>query len=310
VSATPRADEFPPACRPLPTREELENFLRHYDLGPLRDFHPGRRGRRGRLTTDGGRFWLVGPGMTDAFLETLLEYLAEHHLPVPTVVRARDGCWIRPLGEYPGALVRWPEGRHPERLGAGECAAVGDLLGRIHLAGRGFDRSRDPHRDHRWRRQAADTLAPYLSSGDEALLRGELRFQGLYRHADLPRGIIHGAPNRRRLVFNERGELGLTGFGHACRHALLLDVAIAVNDCCNGTDGRLDRSLSTALLGAYHRRRPLTAIERGAWPTLLRLAALDGWLEVLLLGHDGSSARARLESRIDEEPVLQRHWIT
>jgi homoserine kinase type II len=308
VSSAPRTDPFPPPCNPLPKLEELRAFLESYPLGDLKDFQPGRRGRRGRVTADAGSFWLVGPGMADDFLEHLLEHLAPHALPVPSVVRARDGRWIRALGEYPGALVRWPEGRHLERFTPGDCARVGELLGRVHLVCLDFAREREPHRNHRWRRDTAEALGPHLSAEDRALLGEEIRFQGLYRFTDLPRGIVHGAPNRRRLVFDDNGRAGLTGFGHACRHALLLDVAVAVNDCCIGPDGRLDGRLSGALLSAYHRLRPLKAIERGAWPVLLRLAALDAWMEALTLAHDATQARARLVTRIDEDSALLRHW--
>jgi homoserine kinase type II len=286
----------------------LLTFLEDYDLGALLAFHPGRRGRRGRVVTELGNFWLVGPGMTEPFLEALLDHLNTRALPVPSVLRGRDGTWIRPLGAYPGALVRWPEGRHVERFTAEDCARVGDLLGRVHQAGEDFTSTRDPHRSHRWRRESAEALAPRLTGEDQSLLREEVRFQGLYRFGDLPQGIVHGAPNRRRLVFDAAGQVGLTGFGHACRHALLLDVAVAVNDCCAGADGRLDRSLSSALLNAYHALRPLRAIERGAWPVLLRQAALDAWLERLQLGYDGAEARGHLAARIAEESSLQRHW--
>jgi homoserine kinase type II len=308
VSSAPRTDLSPPTTNPLPSLEELRAFLDAYPLGELRDFHAGRRGRRGRVVTDAGSFWLVGPGMTDDFLEHLLEHLAPHALPVPSVVRARDGRWIRNLGDYRGALVRWPAGRHLEHFAPGDCARVGELLGRVHLACLDFAREREPHRNHPWRRETAEALGPRLSPEDRALLGEEIRFQGLYRFADLPRGIVHGAPNRRRLVFDEHGRPGLTGFGHASRHVLLLDVAVAVNDCCTGPDGRLDRGLSGALLNAYHRLRPLKAIERGAWPVLLRMAALDAWLEALTLGRDAAQTRARLISRIDEESALPYHW--
>ncbi|WP_018233228.1 homoserine kinase [Thioalkalivibrio thiocyanodenitrificans] len=309
MSAAPPARRFPPPSGPPPTREELEQFLSNYALGRLQAFHPGRRGRRGRVITDAGQFWLVGPGMSDTFLEALLEHLAGHGLPVPTVVRDRDGRWIRPLGAYPGALVRWPEGRHLETFTPGDCARVGGLLGRVHLAGLDFVPSRPPHRSHQWRRQTAEALAPRLPTRERHLLNEEVRFQGLYRFGDLPQGIIHGAPNRRRLVAGPDGGVGLTGFGHACRHALLLDVAVAAHDCCAGPEGALDHGLVSALLKAYRRLRPLKAIERGAWPVLLRRAALDAWLEALTLGQDGAGARARVETRIREEARLQRCWV-
>jgi len=310
VSTTPASNPLPPVCNPLPTQAELRTFLDDYELGALLAFHPGRRGRRGRVVTEQGVFWLVGPGMTDRFLEALLDHLNTRAQPVPSVVRGRDGAWIRPLGAYPGALVRWPEGRHLVHFTAEDCARVGDLLGRIHQACEDFTHTREPHRSHRWRRESIEALGSRLCAEDQALLREELRFQGLYRFGDLPQGIVHGAPNRRRLVFDNAGQVGLTGFGHACRHALLLDVAVAVNDCCAGPDGRLDRDLSRALLNAYHALRLLRAIERGAWPVLLRQAALDAWLERLQLAHDGAVARDHLAARIAEESSLQRHWAS
>lgn len=308
VSPDTGTGPLPVSGNPLPSEEELHAFLTHYDLGVLQAFHPGSRGRRGRVITLSGVYWLVGPGMTDPFLESLLEHLSARGLPVPAVVRGRDGLWIRPLGAYPGALVRWPEGRHLKHFSPEDCARIGDLLGRVHVACLDYPLHREPHRSHRWRRQSAGTLAPGLTSREQELLEEEIRFQGLYRFGDLPQGIVHGAPNRRRLVFDAQGCVGLTGFGHACRHALLADVAVAVNDCCVDPGGRLDPHLSTALLNAYHRLRPLKAIERGAWPVLLRLAALDAWIEALTLGHEAREAGERLVVRIGEESRLQRHW--
>jgi homoserine kinase type II len=61
----------------------------------------------------------------------------------------------------------------------------------------------------------------------------------------------------------------------------LVDLALAVAGCARAEDGRLDAGRARALIDVYHARRPLTPIERGAWPTLLRAAALQLWLTTL-----------------------------
>jgi len=47
-----------------------------------------------------------------------------------------------------------------------------------------------------------------------------------------------------------------------------------VNDWASEDDGQLDFQRAGALVAAYQGVRPLTSIERGAWPVLLRAAAL------------------------------------
>jgi len=64
----------------------------------------------------------------------------------------------------------------------------------------------------------------------------------------------------------------------------LFDIAVCVNDWClanHECDRRLDAARTLALLEAYRAVRPFGALEREAWPVMLRAAALRFWLSRL-----------------------------
>jgi homoserine kinase type II len=56
---------------------------------------------------------------------------------------------------------------------------------------------------------------------------------------------------------------------------------VTVDDWCSDADGTFHPGDAAVLVAAYSRRRPLTAAECAAWPTLLRRAALRFWLSRL-----------------------------
>lgn len=207
-------------------------------------------------------------------------------------------------------LLTAPQGERVQSPSSAHCAAVGGLLGRLHLAMQGQVIGRPHPRGARWWRETSETVLPRLASDEAALLREELRFQGLYRFQDLPRGPIHGSPLRGEILFSGADVGGLRGMDRACDDVLLLDLAVAANDWCSNEDGTLDVDRLRALLAAYDAQRPLTAIERGAWPVLVRAAALSAWLEALEAnGPVRDGLRRQVESRRQEERLLQLNWV-
>jgi homoserine kinase type II len=71
-------------------------------------------------------------------------------------------------------------------------------------------------------------------------------------------------------------------FYFACNEQLLFDVAVTTNDWCLDysayPEAKLHAASARALLAGYASVRAFSAAEYGAWPQMLRAAALRTWL--------------------------------
>ncbi len=165
------------------------------------------------------------------------------------------------------------------------CAAVGDALGRMHLACNGY-RARLPNRrGPTWWRQAARAVRPFLDPGQNDLLAAELAYQARFHQVTLPKGAIHGDLFCDNVLFVGDRVSGIIDFGFAATDYFVYDLAITVNDWCilrNGPEaGALVDERVQALVQAYHARRALSAEEQAHWPAMLRASALRFWLSRL-----------------------------
>ncbi|MEJ2508620.1 MAG: homoserine kinase [Gammaproteobacteria bacterium] len=291
-------------------RDELEVFLRDYSLGSpltLEGIADGIENSNYWLTTSTGEYVLtvferVETNDVDYFLD-LMAYLAEHGIPCPAPVANRAGQRYDQLQGRPAAICARLPGAPVDTPGPAHCAAVGQALGRWHRVGADFDRHRDNSRALRWWRELDERVRPRLDADAAALLDAELHFQSLFRLNDLPRGPIHADLFRDNVLFEGEELTGLLDCYDACDDVLLYDLAIAANDWCVQPDGSLDGQRLAALTGAYHRERPISAIERGAWPTLLRAAALRFWVSRL---HDAAFPRPGSLTQTKDPAVFQR----
>lgn len=290
--------------------DELTAFLGDYALGEplgLEGIAEGIENSNYWLTTRDGEYVLTVFERVEAedvgyFLD-LMAHLAAHAIPCAAPVSNRRGQRFGRLHGRPAAICPRLPGEPVEAPGTGHCAAIGSALGRWHRVGGEFDHRRDNPRALRWWRELGQRVRPHLDAERAALLDEELRFQSLFKLNDLPRGPIHADLFRDNALFQGERLTGLLDCYDACDDALLYDLAIAVNDWCADAQGGLDRQRLTALVGAYHRERPITAIERGAWPTLLRAAALRFWVSRL---HDRQFPRPGSLTQAKDPAWFQR----
>ena len=278
---------------------QLTEWLRSYSVGSLAALEPVAAGIENTnyfVTTTQGRYVLTLferlPAAELPFYLGLMAHLARHGIPCPAPIADLSDQYLSSLNGKPAALVTRLSGTSIEHPGVNECAELGALLARMHLAGRSYPEYLDNPRGPKWWRAAARAVRPFLDAGAQALLDEELRLQALYRFPDLPRGPVHADLFRDNALFENGRISGVIDFYFAGVDCLLFDLAVCANDWCL-VDAERDRSLDPArvraLLQAYAALRPLSALERGAWPVMLRAAALRFWLSRL---HDFYLPRA------------------
>ena len=176
------------------------------------------------------------------------------------------------------AIVTFLDGVWMRRVEARHCAAVGEALAKLHLAGADFKGHRAnalsvreaaaavrilrrPHRHHP-ARHAGRRSAHELDFLERAWPQG------------LPEGVIHADLFPDNVFFLGERLSGLIDFYFACNDMLAYDVAICLNAWCFENDHSYNVTKGRALLQAYAKVRPLTDAELAAMPLLARGAAL------------------------------------
>jgi homoserine kinase type II len=300
------------------SQAELTEWLRNYALGGLERCEPIEAGIENTnyfVTTTQGRYVLTLferlPAEELPFYLDLMAHLARHGIPAPAPIADLRDQYLGRLNGKPAALVTRLPGASLERPGEAECAELGALLARMHLVGRSYPGYLENPRGPRWWRMAAAEVRPFLDAAQAAMLDAELAFQAQHRFPDLPRGPVHADLFRDNALFESGRISGVIDFYFAGVDCLLYDVAVCANDWClvdPANDAALEPGRTRVLLGAYEAVRPFTALERAAWPIMLRAAALRFWLSrlhdfhlprpgMLVHAHDPEHFRRILECR-------------
>ncbi|HMC13224.1 MAG TPA: homoserine kinase [Gallionellaceae bacterium] len=297
------------------TEAEFSTWLGDYSLGQLLELQgiaSGIENTNYFVTTTNGLFVLTLFEKLSAtelpFYLNLMAHLARHGIPSPSPVANRHNNFLGELNGKPACIVSRLAGKSLTQPGAAHCAAVGAMLGQMHLAGQSFSGAMDNPRGAAWRRHAAQQIRPFLSANDAALLDSEVAFHEQRGLHELPQGVVHADLFRDNVLFDGARIGGLIDFYFACNDSLLYDVAITVNDWCVNADSVLDEARIQALLAAYHKVRAFTAQEKTMWPVALRAAALRFWLSRqydLYLPRDGEMVHVHDPEQFKR--ILQQH---
>ena len=297
---------------------ELSAWLGNYSLGQLLELQgiaSGIENTNYFVTTSNGRFVLtLFEKLTSdelPFYLNLMAHLARHGIPCPGPVANRHNQFLGELNGKPACIVSRLSGKSTTAPSSEQCAAIGAMLGHMHIAGQSFSQIMPNPRGAAWRAATAPLVRPFLDAEQAALLDSEIALHAQQNGTPLPQGVIHADLFRDNVLLEENCVGGLIDFYFACSDALLYDVAITVNDWCMGADGTLDAAHAQAFLRAYHAVRPMLESERDAWSQMLRLAALRFWLSRLFDMHqprDGELIHAHDPRHF--ERILKNHIAT
>jgi homoserine kinase type II len=295
--------------------DELASFIASYDLGALLSYKgiaEGVENTNYLVHTEKGPFFLTLYEKRVAqrdlpFFLGLMEHSAKAGLNCPTPVHDAQGRMLRTLAGKPAALVTFLEGVWIRRPQPRHCAALGQAMASLHLAGQSFTLSRTNALGVAgWRplyqrfQSRADEIAPGLA----AIIEQELDHLEANWPANLPQGIIHADLFPDNAFFLGDQLSGLIDFYFACNDALAYDVAIALNAWCFESDHAFNMTKGQALLKGYQSARALAPAEREALPLLARGAALRF---LLTRAYDWLHTDAEaLVSRKDPQEYLRR----
>ena len=307
---------------------EARKLLRQLQLGELhalRGIEGGIENTNYFVTCDEGEFVLTLFERLTAeqlpFYLHLMKHLAHKGIPVPDPRANKAGDILHTVCGKPAAVVNRLAGRSQLAPEAVHCAAVGEMLARMHLAGRDYERQQPNLRGLPWWNETVPVVLPHIDPEQAALLRAELAYQNHIAassaYAALPRGPVHADLFRDNVMFEGEQLTGFFDFYFAGVDSFLFDLAVCMNDwCIDLPSGAHDAPRANAMLAAYQAVRPLTAAERSLLPALLRAGALRFWVSRLwdyylpreasmLTPHDPSHFERVLRQRVLHPVMLQ-----
>lgn len=274
--------------------QELLTYLQLGELLELQGIQGGIENTNYFLTSSVGAYVLtLFERLTHQqlpFYLHLMKHLAHHGIPVPNPVANSDGDILLTVEDKPAAVVNRLIGSSELVPTALHCQAAGDMLARMHLAGKDYNRHQPNLRGLAWWNETVPVVLPFLNHSQSSLIQSELAYQNYIAHSSaylaLPRGPIHADLFRDNVMFEGTGKtLQLTGFFDfyfAGVDTWLFDLAVCLNDWCIDLDtGAMHVDRTSAFLNAYQAVRPLMGAERQLFNPMLRAGALRFWISRL-----------------------------
>ncbi|MDF3023528.1 MAG: thrB [Alphaproteobacteria bacterium] len=267
------------------TAEDLKSLLAKFAVGELQSFEgiaEGVENSNYLITTTTGKYVLTlieKRAQPDElpFYTGFMAHLSDKGIPAARVVPDKTGERIHTVSNRPALLTEFIEGTWPREIYAHHCQAIGELLARMHRAGKSFTLKRhNTMALPAWEGliHACATRADEVEPGLFALLESELQYLKLNRPKLLPKGAIHADLFPDNVFFRDEKVSGVIDFYFSCWDTVAYDLMLTFNPWCFDWKGDLDTARAHAFLSSYNQGRPLTKNELKALPYFGRAAAV------------------------------------
>ena len=227
------------------------------------------------------------------FYLELMRHLANKGVPVPKPIENKQGDILFTLKGKPVAIVTKLPGLSRLKPESNHCALVGEMLAKMHLAGKDFSKYQENLRSLDWWQKTIPSVLPHLNTSQKELITHELKTQEEFfssgTYDGLPQGASHCDLFRDNVLFDPKSSDvsqdqlgGFFDFYFAGTDKWLFDIAVTANDWCLADNKQdLDPARLDAFMKAYQSVRSLTKEEQSSWPLMLRAAALRFWVSRL-----------------------------
>lgn len=270
------------------SEDQLQAFLKNYDLGALQSFEgieSGTSNTNYHVHTDEERYILTlfEEKRTDInalpFFFAFALHLANKNIHCPCPLPDRTGKLFSTLAEKPAAFMTFLEGQDikPAAVTPDICAQVGEMVARMHIGAEGFDMQRHNSMGMAaWKELAAKTTdqANDIEAGLGELMTDELAYLEQNWPDNLPRAVIHADIFPDNIFFKEGKIHAVIDFTFSCTDFLAFDLAIVINAWCFDDDCVFQQDRFDALIKTYQSVRVLTNSEKENLSLLCRAAAM------------------------------------
>ncbi|HYD17168.1 MAG TPA: homoserine kinase [Patescibacteria group bacterium] len=265
--------------------EEIKSALAAFDLGELKSFEgiaEGVENSNYRIETTAGQYVLTlieKRAQPDElpFYTGFMAHLSAAGVPAAQIIEDRQGKRFFTLANRPALLARFIEGSWPREVYPHHCQAIGEMLARMHRAGRGFPMKRHNTMGFQaWEGliHACADRADEVEPGLFEMLEAELRYLKAHWPKFLPKGAVHADLFPDNVFFQDEKISGVIDFYFSCWDTLAYDLMLTFNPWCFDWKGDLDQGRAHAFFTQYQLGRPLAKNELKALPFFGRAAAV------------------------------------